>query len=80
MKNTTQKSKKKKRKRIRAICLVCWLILPLAILLVLVLDGLHIYSFNIERLIVIGACIAVMLIPFFNEITIKDISVKKEKD
>ena len=67
----------KKRKGFSCINIICWMILPTAIIILLVLDGFEIYTFNTERLIVIGACIIVVLIPFFNEITIKNISIKK---
>ena len=80
MKNFSTKSKKRKRKRIICINLICWLIIPITIIVMLVLDGLGIYLFNTERLIVIGACLLVILIPFFNEITIKNISLKKDNN
>ena len=81
MKKMTKKSKgkKRKRKRTNGICLICWIIVPLVILAGLFLDGFGVYLFNTERLLVIGACILVMLIPFFSEITIKSVSIKKEK-
>ena len=48
------------------------------IIAMIILDGFGLYTFNNERLIIIGACIFVVLIPFFKEITIKDFSFKKE--
>lgn len=72
--------KKKKKKKRNPIHLICWIVVPMLIATSLVLDGLKVYTFNIERLIVIGACILVMLIPFLKEITIHNISIKKEKD
>ena len=48
--------------------------------ILLILDGLGLYLFNTERLIVIGVLILVVLVPFFSEITIKNISLKKESD
>lgn len=72
--------KKKKRKRPSAICLICWIIIPLIIAVMLILDGLGVYAFNTERLLVMGACILVILIPFFSEITIKNVSIKKENN
>ena len=82
MKKMTKKAsgKRKKRKRANGICLICWIIIPLAILTVLFLDGFGLYLFNTERLLVIGACILVVLIPFFSEIAIKSVSIKKEKN
>lgn len=66
------------KKHLERIYLLCWIIMPIAIIALLILDGLGIYPFNTERLLVIGGCIFVMLIPFFNEITVKNISIKKE--
>ena len=70
----------KKKKHFNYTHLICWIIIPTAIISLLVLDGLKLYIFNVERLIIIGVCIFVMLIPFFREITIKDISLKKENN
>lgn len=72
------KKKNKKKHRKDSSCFVCWIIVPLALICLLVLDGLGLYLFNTERLVVIGVCIIVVLIPFFSEITIKSISLKKE--
>ena len=82
MKKTKKKAlrKRKKRRRINRICLICWIIIPLSTITVLVLDGLGVYLFNTERLLVIGACVLVALLPFFSEITVKNVSLKKEKD
>ena len=68
---------RKKKKKINCIQLICWIIIPFAIIGMLILDGLGFYTFNAERLIIIGTCIFVVLIPFFKEITIKDFSLKK---
>ena len=68
---------RKKKKKFNCIQLICWIIIPLAIIGMLILDGFGLYTFNTERLIIIGTCIFVMLIPFFKEITIKDVSLKK---
>ena len=75
-----RKKSSRKKKKLKCIRLICWIIIPMAIITVLVLDGLELYTFNTERLIVIGACVFVMLIPFFNEITVKDFSLKKGGD
>ena len=73
-----RKISSRKKKKLNCIHLICWIIIPVAIITVLVLDGLEFYIFNTERLIVIGACIFVVLIPFFKEITVKDFSLKRE--
>ena len=82
MKNVTKKPsrKRKKRKRTNLICLICWLFIPLATLTALILDGFGLYLFSTERLIVIGACVLIVLLPFFSEITVKSFSIKKEKE
>ena len=56
---------------------VCWIIVPILTFTLVLLDALNIYSFNKERLIVIDVCLLVILLPFFNEITLKNLSVKR---
>lgn len=73
-----KKGSKKHRKRINPINLICWIIIPIAIILILVLDGFGLYTFNTERIIVLGVAVLVVLIPFFSEITVKNFSIKKE--
>ena len=75
-----KKASRKKKKKLICIRLICWIIIPFMLVAVLVLDGLELYIFNTQRLIVMGACILVVLIPFLNEITIKNFSIKKEND
>lgn len=70
----------KGRQSLRVLKHLCWGILPAAIVAVLILDGLGIYSFNTERLIVLGAVLIVVLLPFFSEITVKNISIKRNGD
>lgn len=80
-KKTKKSSRKKKRRRLlNRICFICWVIVPVSILSLLILDGMGLYYFNTERLLIIGACILVLLIPFFSEITVKSVSLKKEND
>ena len=66
-----------RNKNFSCIHIICWIVIPMVIITLLVLDALKLYMFNTERLIIIGACIFVVLIPFFKEITIKDFSIKK---
>ena len=75
-----KKAVTKKKRSFNCIHTICWIIIPMVIITLLVLDGLKLYMFNTERLIIIGACIFVVLIPFFKEITIKDFSLKKGND
>ena len=58
---------------------VCWIIVPIITFVLILLDGLGIYHFNKDRLIVLGIGLAVILLSFFNEITLKDFSVKRTK-
>ena len=82
MKKGTNKPshKHKKRKKLGGTYLICWLIIPISTIGLLVLDAIGLYSFNTERIIVIGACVIIVLIPFFNEITIKNLSLKKDNN
>ncbi len=45
----------------------------------LVFDALKIYTLTDKRLLVLGVVLAVILLPFFSEITIKSLSVKRIK-
>lgn len=69
----------KHKKPLNCIDIICWIIVPIAVIILLVLDGTGIYQFNKQRLLVIGACALVILIPFFSEVTIKNVSIKKNK-
>ncbi|MBO5938197.1 MAG: hypothetical protein J6Q82_01685 [Clostridia bacterium] len=71
------KKKKRKRKRLTRIGWICWVIIPITAAVFLILDGLGFYHFNTERLLVLGGCMLVMLIPFFSEITVHKVSLKK---
>lgn len=73
-----KKRTRKKRKRVCPINLICWVVIPAVIVGMFLLDGLHFYTLNTERIIVLGVGVCVMLIPFFNEITVKNFSFKKE--
>ncbi|MBO7304778.1 MAG: hypothetical protein J6V09_06115 [Clostridia bacterium] len=78
MKKTRRK--RKKRKRIGCTHIICWTVLPIALVALLVLDALGFYTFNGERLLVMGACALVVLIPLFSEITVKSISFKRKEN
>lgn len=52
---------------------------PISIVILLVLDALGIYTFNTERLLVLGVGLVTILLPFFSEITVKDLTVKRNK-
>lgn len=78
MKKGTKKRRRHSKNCFPNINLICWIVVPFIIAILLILDGTGIYPFNTERLIVIGGFIVVIILPFFNEITVKDFSIKKE--
>lgn len=59
---------------------VCWIILPIALIALLILDATGIYTFTAERLLVLGVGLLIILLPFFSEISVKDVSVKTDTD
>ena len=70
------KQKKNQERKIAALKWICWLIVPLLCLILVLLDAFGIYTFSTLRLITIGACVAVILIPCFKEIKIGEITLK----
>ena len=74
MKKQRKTSKRRKRDPMR---LICWLIIPAVTVCVLVADAIGLYPITKESLIVIGLCLAAVLLPFFGEIKVKDLSVKR---
>ena len=68
-----------KRKKIDAMRLICWGVIPVITSGLLVADAPGVYQFTHENLIVIGVCLAVILLPFFSEIKVKDLSVKRNR-
>lgn len=69
----------RKIRHIDYIKVICWILVPILIVILLVLDALGIYSFNTERLIVLGTGLLSILLPFFSEITVKELSLKRNK-
>ena len=59
--------------------LICWIVIPVVTVVILVIDALGIYPITKDSLTVIGICLAVVLLPFFSEIQVKDLSVKRSK-
>lgn len=72
-----EKQKEKQEKNISVLKILCWLIFPLICIGLLILDAVGIYAFSTLRLIVIGAGVAIVLIPCFKEIKIGEISLKQ---
>ena len=75
-KRTSNITKKKRRDYLKA---VCWIIIPIIVIALLVLDALGIYIFNSERLMVLGIGLLIILLPFFSEVSLKDFSVKRNR-
>ncbi len=67
----------KRKKRTDFLKLICWTIIPALTATLLVFDALKIYTLTDKRLLVLGVVLAVILLPFFSEITLKDLSVKR---
>lgn len=72
------KEKQKQKKRIGNLKRLCWFILPPICGLILLMDALGLYTISNQRLILFGMCVALPLIPCFKEISIGEISLKKE--
>jgi hypothetical protein len=69
--------KRSRRKKTDPLRLVCWLVIPPATLAGFIIDALGFYQFTTESLMVIGVCLLVILLPFFGEIKIMNVSVKR---
>lgn len=81
--NTSSETKKllkkadKLQEKMDSLALICWLlILPISIIL-MVLDAFDVYSLNTERLILLGAIVIIFILPFYSEISIKDVYMKR---
>ncbi len=70
---------KRRKKSIDGLKAVCWIILPIAVITLLILDASGVYAFTAERLLVLGVGLLIILLPFFSEISFKNVSVKREK-
>lgn len=79
--NTVIKGKRtsEKKRHIDYLKIACWVLVPIVLVALVVLDALDIYIFNTERLIVLGVGLLVILLPFFSEVTLKGLSVKRDK-
>lgn len=73
------KKVEEKRERLDKLHPICWILFPLLAIALLVLDALDIYVLSTLRLVVIGATVIIVLLPFFSEITIKDFSFIRKK-
>lgn len=68
----------KKRRKIDKIKPFCWVIFPVIGVVLLGLDAFDIYKLTTLRLVLLGAIVLLVLVPFFSEITLKDFSFKRK--
>lgn len=76
-KSIKQKEEQQTR-NINVLKVLSWIVIPIICLGFLLLDAFEIYTFTTLRLIVIGVCIAIILLPCFKEIKIGEVLLKKE--
>lgn len=70
----------KRQNRIDRIKPICWVILPLFIIVIVLLDAFKIYELTSLRLITFGGLIVIILIPFYNEVSLKEFTLKRKDD
>ena len=78
-KNALKKEEAKKEKLDR-FGKVCWTWIPILAAIILLLDAVNFYELTTERLMVLGALLIVILLPFFSELSLGDFSVKRNKE
>lgn len=69
---------KKQKKYINGFNIVCWIGVPIAGIALLLLDVLAIMPLTTERLIVLGVVLISVMLPFFKEISFKDVTLKRQ--
>lgn len=73
--------KNNKKKYINGLRWACWFIIPLLVVALGILDALCCYELTTERLILFGVVLVSILLPFFGEIKIGELTFsQKEKD
>ena len=72
--------KDKQDNRILLFKILCWIVIPIIVIALLILDAKGIYVFSTLRLIVIGSCVGVALLPCFKEIKIGEVYIKNISD
>lgn len=75
-----KKRERRSKKKTDLLRPICWFVIPTAASILLALDATGIYTFTPDRLTVYGICLAVILLPFFSEITFKNLSVKRRSE
>lgn len=71
--------KKQKRRYINGLKLFCWRIIPALIIALFILDALSLYHLTTERLILFGILALSLLLPFFGEIKVGEITLSNKK-
>lgn len=71
--------KKQKRRYINGLKLFCWGIIPTLIFALFILDALSLYPLTTERLILFGILALSLLLPFFGEIKVGEITLSNKK-
>lgn len=67
-----------KKRRADIFKFICWIIIPIIVLVLVLLDALSVYNFNKDRLCVLGISLLIILLPFINEIKLKNFSFKRQ--
>lgn len=72
--------KKKKRKYITGLRVVCWGVIPSLTVGLGALDAIGIYSLTTERLILLGILLLSLLLPFFGEVKVGELTLSHKKE
>ena len=74
---------KRKKKRDTAVCVICWCIIPVIVVILIVLDYFQIYQFTAERYALIIVLILSLIVPVVGEIVdelrVGDVSFKSKR-
>lgn len=71
--------KKRKRRYINGLKIFCWGIIPALIVALFILDAFSLYPLTTERLILLGILILSLLLPFFGEIKVGEVTLSNKK-
>lgn len=71
--------KKQKRRYINGLKVFCWAIIPAIIIALFIFDLYSIYPLTSERLILLGILILSLLLPFFGEIKVGEVTLSNKK-
>lgn len=71
--------KKQKRRYINGLKIFCWGFIPIFIVAFFILDAFSLYPLTTERLILLGILILSLLLPFFGEIKVGEVTLSNKK-